>query len=71
MLGGLVEAHTRQRVYENRRRQMIAGICHDLSTPLTSVKGYSCGLLEGVANSEDKRKRYAQTIYEMASRRFG
>lgn len=47
---------------------MIAGICHDLSTPLTSVKGYSCGLLEGVANSEDKRKRYAQTIYEMASR---
>lgn len=68
MLGGLVEAYTRQRDYENRRRQMIAGICHDLSTPLTSVKGYSCGLLEGVANSEDKRKRYAQTIYEMASR---
>ena len=27
--------------YEEKRRQMIAGICHDIATPLTSVKGYA------------------------------
>lgn len=47
---------------------MIAGICHDISTPLTSVKGYASGILEGVANTDEKRARYVQMIYDMAGR---
>ena len=34
-----MKAHEEQSRYEVRRREMIAGICHDISTPLTSVKG--------------------------------
>lgn len=68
MQQSLVEAHEEQQIYEERRREMIAGICHDISTPLTSVKGYASGILEGVANTDEKRARYVQMIYDMAGR---
>ena len=45
---------------------MIAGISHDLSTPLTSIKGYVSGLLDGVANTPEKQTHYLQTIYRTA-----
>ena len=51
MQSTLLKAREEQAVYEERRREMIAGICHDISTPLTSVKGYASGILEGVANT--------------------
>lgn len=68
MQDALMKASKEQAVYEARRREMIAGICHDISTPLTSVKGYASGILEGVANTEEKRARYIQRIYDMAGR---
>lgn len=54
--------------YEEKRHRMIAGICHDIATPLTSVKGYASGILEGVAQTEEKRARYVQMIYDMSGR---
>ena len=68
MQAALLKAREEQAVYEDRRREMIAGICHDISTPLTSVKGYASGILEGVANTEEKRAKYVQRIYDMAGR---
>ena len=68
MQAALLKAREEQAVYEERRREMIAGICHDISTPLTSVKGYASGILEGVANTEEKRAKYVQRIYDMAGR---
>lgn len=61
------EAQQRQE-YEASRRDMMAGICHDISTPLTSVKGFSSALIDGVANTEEKRQRYAQRIYDMSNK---
>lgn len=68
MQDALMKAHEEQSRYEVRRREMIAGICHDISTPLTSVKGYVSGILEGVANTEEKQARYVQRIFDMAGR---
>ena len=48
------------------RKVLIAGISHDLKTPLTAIKGYSKGLLDGVANTDEKRAKYIQTIYDKA-----
>ena len=42
---------------------MIAGIAHDLRTPLTSVKGYLEGLRDGIADTPEKQKKYMDIIY--------
>lgn len=49
---------------EKARTDMVTGISHDLRTPLTSIRGYIKGVLDGVANTEDKRKMYLETAYE-------
>lgn len=48
---------------ERSRKEMIAGVAHDLRTPLTSAKGYVEGLLDGIANTPEKQERYLKTIY--------
>ena len=48
--------------YENNRRELVANISHDLKTPLTSIRGYVEGIQDGVANTENKRKQYLETI---------
>lgn len=48
------------------RKEMTAGIAHDLRTPLTSIKGYVEGLKDGIANTPEKQERYLQTIYSSA-----
>lgn len=49
---------------EQSRKEMIAGVAHDLRTPLTSVKGYVEGLRDGIANTPEKQERYLNTIYD-------
>ena len=62
----LKESVERQQRYESSRKELIAGISHDLSTPLTSIKGYAGGILDGVANTPEKQKHYLRTIYDTA-----
>lgn len=47
---------------EQRRKDLIIGISHDLRTPLTSISGYLDGLMEGIANTPEKRQRYLKAI---------
>ncbi|MGI6685535.1 MAG: sensor histidine kinase [Bacillota bacterium] len=53
--------HT-QLKYEDNRKMLIGSISHDLKTPVTSIKGYVEGILDGVANNPDKIKKYLHTI---------
>lgn len=55
-----------QQRYETGRKELIAGISHDLSTPLTSIKGYVSGLIEGIADTPEKREHYLRTVYDTA-----
>lgn len=48
---------------DQSRKEMIAGVAHDLRTPLTSVKGYVEGLMDGIASTDEMRENYLQTIY--------
>lgn len=52
----------RNRIDESRK-EMIAGVAHDLRTPLTSVKGYVEGLMDGIASTDEMKVQYLQTIY--------
>jgi signal transduction histidine kinase len=47
---------------EESRRQLIAGISHDLRTPLTSIKAYAESLAGNVADTGAKRDKYLNTI---------
>ncbi|MEE1304199.1 MAG: HAMP domain-containing sensor histidine kinase [Agathobacter sp.] len=52
---------------ENENRALISNIAHDLKTPITAVKGYSEGILDGVANTPEKIDKYVRTIYNKAN----
>ncbi len=48
--------------YELDVREMVSNVSHDLKTPLTAIKGYAEGMLDGVADTEEKRAKYLKTI---------
>ena len=51
---------------EAERRAMMAYVTHDLQTPITSIIGYSEGILDGVADTPGKTKAYADIIRNKA-----
>ena len=59
----LKHAQVEREKYETNRKELIAGISHDLSTPLTSLKGYAGGILDGIANTPEKQQHYVEQIY--------
>ncbi len=52
--------------YETDKQELVAGISHDLRTPLTVIKGYVEGLRDGVASTPEKQKNYLDMIYKKA-----
>ena len=48
---------------ENAARELVSNISHDLKTPLTAIRGYVEGILDGVASSPQKIRDYLTTIY--------
>lgn len=53
--------------YERNSRELISNISHDLKTPITAIKGYTEGILDGVADTPEKMDKYLKTIYTKAS----
>lgn len=53
--------------YEQDTIELISNISHDLKTPLTAIKGYTEGILDGVADTPEKQKKYLRTIYTKAA----
>lgn len=49
--------------YDDNRKMLVSSISHDLKTPITSIKGYVEGILDGVANTPEKLQHYLRTIY--------
>ena len=52
---------------ESENRALISNIAHDLKTPITAIKGYAEGLMDGVADTPEKQEKYIRTIYNKAN----
>lgn len=63
MRGAILSEQEKNRKYEKARTDMVAGISHDLRTPLTAVRGTIKGLLDGVAATPEQRQRFLETAY--------
>ena len=52
---------------EKKSKELVSNISHDLKTPITSIKGYVEGIMDGVADTPEKMNRYIKTIYNKAN----
>lgn len=60
----LKEGIEKTAAYEKARTEMVSGISHDLRTPLTSMKGFLKGIIDGVANTPEKLEQYIRISYQ-------
>lgn len=54
----LLRAREEEQRYTENRKELLAGISHDLRTPLTALSGYVSGLQDGIARTPEKRNHY-------------
>ena len=59
----ILREQEKNRKYEKARTDMIAGISHDLRTPLTAIRGTIKGLMDGIASTPEKQYRFLETAY--------
>ena len=53
--------------YDMENKELISNISHDLKTPITAIKGYCEGIMDGVASSPERMEKYIRTIYNKAN----
>ena len=59
----LKESTEEKILMDKENKELISNISHDLTTPITAVKGYVEGIMDGVADTPEKMDRYVRTIY--------
>lgn len=65
----LAAARTSLEESDRQRRQLLADVTHELSTPLTTIRGYTETLLDPkVATTSEEREAYLRDIQEEAGR---
>ncbi|MFI3177363.1 MAG: HAMP domain-containing sensor histidine kinase [Eubacteriales bacterium] len=63
----LRESTEEKSTVDRYNRELISNISHDLKTPITAIKGYVEGIMDGVADTPEKQEKYVKTIYHKAN----
>lgn len=63
MQAHILSEQEKNRKYEKARTEMIAGISHDLRTPLTAIRGTIKGILDGVVKEPKQQEQFLNTAY--------
>ncbi|MEG2274463.1 MAG: HAMP domain-containing sensor histidine kinase, partial [Clostridia bacterium] len=56
MVEKLSASEQQKRALEDDKRRMLAGLSHDLKTPITVIKGFATALSDGIVKEEDQQK---------------
>lgn len=59
----ILQEREKNQKYEKARTDMIAGISHDLRTPLTAIRGSIKGILDGVVTKPEQQQKFLTTAY--------
>ncbi|RKZ17581.1 hypothetical protein DRQ53_03070 [bacterium] len=69
MTASLASARAQLDSMESERKRLLADITHELTTPLTSVRGYAETLLDGIVDVDaEQRARYLRDILHASER---
>lgn len=52
----------REEELKHSQQELISCISHDLKTPLSTIKAYAEGMRDGIATTEDDRRKYTEII---------
>lgn len=63
----LKESADEKLLAEKQNKELVSNISHDLKTPITAIKGYVEGIMDGVADTPEKMDKYIKTIYNKAN----
>ncbi len=63
----LKESTEEKQQAEKTNKELVSNISHDLKTPITAIKGYAEGIMDGVADTPEKVDKYVKTIYNKAN----
>ncbi len=61
-----LRASVEQSQREEGRKELLASISHDVRSPLTSIRAYIEGLLDGVADTPEKQRAYLSIVQKKA-----
>lgn len=60
----LKEDIDKEKYFEQKRREFISSVTHEIKTPITVISTYAESLAEGYVNTEERRKDYAHIIMD-------